>query len=370
MKRKMMYTLALASVMLILTSGAFGAVAQLKVDGTVSTATVDKAGTAIIPIIVDDATGIAGAAFTLTYDTTALTVTVTSAFFDTFEKQFKAINASYAGETSTVVDSITYTQPLINNDVSGTGMRIAAARAQSAADNTLKTLFTLSVKLNTGKAAGEYPINIVATTLNNTAAGYAAAGEPINLIIGADPTKPTTDAAAFPVLVASADVATKVVGGKVTFTEAAADSDSDGLPDAWETTTFGDLTTATATSDNDKDGYTDLQEYQFIIAGTKDADGADFNAKTANKEGGTGYSIKIDIRHKGDATGEGTLNATDALYVLHFVAGNTTADQIKGNVDVNADCVVNATDALYVKHRVAGNITDTDWNNLFKTDCP
>ena len=43
---------------------------------------------------------------------------------------------------------------------------------------------------------------------------------------------------------------------------AGADSDGDGIPDAWELVHFGNLTTATATSDFDCDGFTDRQEYQ------------------------------------------------------------------------------------------------------------
>jgi hypothetical protein len=44
-----------------------------------------------------------------------------------------------------------------------------------------------------------------------------------------------------------------------------ADTDHDGIPDAWELEHFGNLTKASATSDQDGDGQTDLQEY---LAGT------------------------------------------------------------------------------------------------------
>ncbi len=40
-----------------------------------------------------------------------------------------------------------------------------------------------------------------------------------------------------------------------------ADTDGDGLPDAWERLHFGNLTTANAGSDTDHDGFTDVQEY-------------------------------------------------------------------------------------------------------------
>jgi len=38
------------------------------------------------------------------------------------------------------------------------------------------------------------------------------------------------------------------------------DTDSDGMPDAWETATFGDLS-QTATGDYDSDGYNNIEEY-------------------------------------------------------------------------------------------------------------
>lgn len=42
---------------------------------------------------------------------------------------------------------------------------------------------------------------------------------------------------------------------------AGADSDGDGIPDAWERLRFGNLTAANANSDADGDGLSDLQEY-------------------------------------------------------------------------------------------------------------
>lgn len=52
---------------------------------------------------------------------------------------------------------------------------------------------------------------------------------------------------------------------------APADSDGDGISDAWEQSKFGNLTSATATSDADHDGATELREY---LAGTEPADAA------------------------------------------------------------------------------------------------
>jgi len=59
---------------------------------------------------------------------------------------------------------------------------------------------------------------------------------------------------------------------------AGADSDSDGIPDAWELTYTNTLTTFNATSDTDHDGMTDKQEY---VAGTNPLDANDYLRITA-----------------------------------------------------------------------------------------
>jgi len=40
------------------------------------------------------------------------------------------------------------------------------------------------------------------------------------------------------------------------------DTDSDGLPDSWEITYFGNITSQNGTGDPDGDGQSNLQEYQ------------------------------------------------------------------------------------------------------------
>jgi hypothetical protein len=59
----------------------------------------------------------------------------------------------------------------------------------------------------------------------------------------------------------------------------------------------------------------------------------------------------------GDADGSGTVDSTDALYILHYVAGNITLDQLISSVcDVDHSGVIDSTDALYILHYVAGNV--------------
>ncbi|HOM58712.1 MAG TPA: hypothetical protein PK770_02500, partial [Kiritimatiellia bacterium] len=43
----------------------------------------------------------------------------------------------------------------------------------------------------------------------------------------------------------------------------AADSDGDGIPDAWERRTYGDPAAADSGLDRDGDGLTDLEEFAF-----------------------------------------------------------------------------------------------------------
>ena len=117
-----------------------------------------------IPITVDDPVGIAGAAFTITYDTDSLYLSdIQSDFFDTFEKQWGAlIPAPDPYPPSSVeVDSITYTQPLLQNLVTGTGVMIAAARCSPETSPSKTTLFTLSFTLKTGASIGTYDITII-----------------------------------------------------------------------------------------------------------------------------------------------------------------------------------------------------------------
>jgi hypothetical protein len=63
---------------------------------------------------------------------------------------------------------------------------------------------------------------------------------------------------------------------------AGADSDGDGIPDAWELTYTNTLTAFTATSDTDHDGMTDKQEY---VAGTNPLDANDYLRITAITRG-------------------------------------------------------------------------------------
>jgi len=186
-------------------------------------------GGGIVDITVDQAQGIAGAAFTVTYDKTKVTlIEVTSTFFETFATQ-KSKVTTWTSAIPTAAELGGYDQPLLHSDIattSVTGTAIAAARFNGADAAANATLFTLTFQRNTGVTDKTFPLSIIATTLSNTNAGYSASGETINLLVGADATKAVTDAAAFPVILAKSTSA--AASGDVKFGFKGGDATGDG----------------------------------------------------------------------------------------------------------------------------------------------
>jgi hypothetical protein len=149
------------------------AAADLRSDHTVS-----------IDISVDNPSQITGAAFTLTYDTSALTLTsVQSDFFATFAEQF----TNWAPQDSLtqllqMLNESPYSQPLLMGPQGVSGARIAAARVKDGElSNT--TIFTLTFDISNA-TTGNYIIGLSPTVISNTAAGYSAGGEVIPMLTG------------------------------------------------------------------------------------------------------------------------------------------------------------------------------------------
>lgn len=284
-----------------------------------ATLSFNPKGGGIVDINVDQAQGIAGAAFTIKYDTTSLTLSdVTSAFFETFAVQKQKAGSTW---TSAIPTDLGYDQPLIDNTITGTGTAISAARFKGADTATNATLFTLTFQRKTGITATNFPISIVATSLNNTSAGYSASGETINLLIGADASvTDLTSASAFPVILAkNTDSNYVFASGNATFNTWNLDADGNGSVD----------------------GLTDGLLILRYLLNTSDAiliknsigQGATRITAAAIKEylntGKTNLALDVD--------GNGSVDGlTDGLLVLRYLLNTSDAILIKNSVGQGA----------------------------------
>ncbi|MDM8523399.1 hypothetical protein QUF80_08505 [Desulfococcaceae bacterium HSG8] len=175
--KKIFTITAIFAVMIWTASVAFAAPGTLSFNP--AAATVAAGGSVTVSVEADDATGIAGAALTITHPDT-LTVTVASDVFATF------ISLGYDSadglDTNNQVDG--FDSPVVANSVSGTGTKIAAA-SPTALDGTNNVLFKVTFTAPADAVEDtEYPITITATSLSNEAAGYDAAGETIDILVG------------------------------------------------------------------------------------------------------------------------------------------------------------------------------------------
>jgi hypothetical protein len=233
---------------------------------TVADGTGNSQSTLAIDVTVDDPTGIAAAAFTIAYDTDAITLSnIESAFFDTFANQWVQFSPPVTPPDSVAIGDppVTYTQPLVWQSSAGTGTRLAAARLEAATASDSHTLFRLSFVRNGAALDTAYPVTIIATTMATTEAGYDAGGEAVALLVGAYPS--------YAVIMDPSEVPGSVVSGSITFSPPATDdSDNDGMPDIYETQYgFDPNNPDDADEDADGDGFTNLEEY---LAGTSPRD--------------------------------------------------------------------------------------------------
>lgn len=248
-----------------------------------STINGERGDTVSVEIRVNDASTIAGASFTVTYDTASLSLSsVNSSFFGTFINQSIPTPSNQGYVT---VDSKNYYSPLVENPVSNlsgivtTGSMIAAARVDNGAGINA-TLFTL--QFNLIGSAGTYPVSIVQSKISNTNAGYSASGELIPFLVGIGPSD------TYPAHTVSTVNAASIVIAFV-------DSDGDGIDDNWErdhvpagTDPSVALTIFSQNGDLDGDGYSDYQEY--LNDGTNDPLGNPYDPNVYNSSGGVGYS--------------------------------------------------------------------------------
>src|SRR3989339_2166091 len=151
----------LVALLLAIISGSYSMAEMLTVDAG-PPAAPGATGIAV-DIKIDNGSNTAAASFTVTYDTTKLTLKgVSSSFFGTFASQ----NIS---PSSIIVGSNTYTQSMAHNPTTS-GTMLSAARTTNGPSGQ-QTLFTLTFDV-AGNATGNCPIDIVSSLIENYAAGY------------------------------------------------------------------------------------------------------------------------------------------------------------------------------------------------------
>lgn len=254
-------------------------------DRVLSLVAPDADDPTVINISVDNAQYIAGASFTVTYDTASLTLNpIESDFFQTFAEQITP-------DPGCVTVDQEYCSPIVSNIVSGldtevsTGTMLAAATIDRGT-NSSATLFTLDFKFTENTMPGEYAIAIEQSKIYNPSAGYdTEGGELIPMLVGLDDAGnyPAYDVPSLPEFIIDT---------------ASIDKDVDGIDDIWEVYYRPDglawnavnvLEQYTATTDVDGDGYSDYQEYMNWSQGIDDPNGAAFDPAGENAPRGEGY---------------------------------------------------------------------------------
>ena len=237
---------------------------------------------------VDDASMIAGAAFTVTYDTTNLALSnITSTFFGTFDTQLIDTPEEDGSGGYITVDSVKYYSPQVISPNS-TGSMLAAVRFHNGSGLD-ESLFTLTFQA-TG-STGVYPISVIKSVITNTTAGYTANPEDITNRI---PFFVGIEGDTYP-----SHTVNTINSCTVTVSTQFVDIDRDLIDDNWEITyrpsgVASDATDVlehfTATGDYDRDGYSDYQEY--LNQYETDAEGDPYIPTIKNAANGTGYVIK------------------------------------------------------------------------------
>ena len=227
-----------------------------------------------VPVTVDDSSAIAGAAFTVTYDTTALNLTsIDTSFFSSIEK----------GE-----------------EIPGTGTMVSGANAEDGSANTTLMVLNFSAQ---GSASGDYDINIVQSTISDEDAGYTSPTQ-IPMLMGADPTKEPDDPDAYPVLSSSVTAGTLSI-----------DRDNDGLKDTiedpdgdgWDEGTETDLNNPDTDGDGLTDGQEDANHNGVVDGGERDPLAKD-NTFDTNSNEITNTYVPMQAGHKLTYAGTGTFD--------------------------------------------------------------
>ncbi len=207
----------------------------------------------VVPVTVDDSSGIIGASFLVSFDTAALDVMVSSDFFAPFIEQLEDAENMDDMDNFGDVGGVQYNSPIVTTAIPGEGMAVSGIRLEPA-DGSNTTLFHLAFTKKDETSDGTFPVSIEPLTIMDVDAGYPVEGLDIPALVG-------LDGSDYPVLLSPEDFPEAVTPGEVDFLAVWIDSDDDGIPDPWELFYFESLETAHASSDIDGDELRDLVEY-------------------------------------------------------------------------------------------------------------
>jgi hypothetical protein len=264
-------------------------------------------------IVLDNANGVAGVAFTLDYPSAILTAPVTNAQGVSSDIT-SPFPFTFGGTTQTHRENSTTTPGKIYL----AGAAIDTSDGGSLYSSGEVILFRIKFTVKSSATPGiAIPILLLQTVLNNPEAGYN--DEPVKVLVGAvDNTNAnwSNPALAFPNLMPSPP---SPLAQKSLYV-----NDADSIDDAWEMAQFGNLTTANDLTDFDGDGYLDKYEQPTQNnTNPKVQDPADFSDPTYNAATDTrGPYQVVDTHPASPGAGPGESFNTDVYYFTSNGAQN------------------------------------------------
>ncbi|MEX0321992.1 MAG: hypothetical protein AB3N63_07525 [Puniceicoccaceae bacterium] len=207
----------------------------------------------VVPVTVDDSSGIIGAAFMISFDTSALSASVTSDFFEPFLLQLEDAESLDDADNFGEIDNVQYDSPIVANLIPGEGLAVSGIRLEPA-DGSNTTLFHIAFSKLDEETDGSFPVVIAPLSIMNVNAGYPAEGMTVPALVG-------LDGEDYPALLPTSEFPGASTPGEVNFFSIWNDMDGNGLPDSWEQVHFGAAGIVNSSTDSDGDELRELVEY-------------------------------------------------------------------------------------------------------------
>lgn len=250
---------------------------QATSDGTIVETQFPRGEDLYLNIIVNDAQGVAGCAFTLNYPTEVLTAPATNTDGTPVnENDITSIFPFTYDSTDTHRGNSSEPGRIY---LSGAAIDTTNGGSKYSTSSASVVLFTVKFSVKTDAPPGNFSLSLTQTELWNLEAGYGTddgngtyeegtdAKGKVPVLVGAvDNQDPNWNdlSAAFPVLLDVADPSDPPLLLAQTSLYVL---DGDSIDDTWEITHFGNVTTADDTTDNDQDGYLDKYEQPTQFGG-------------------------------------------------------------------------------------------------------